>query len=160
MTDANDDASRTIQGPFRAPRTNAGTSASRHDARYAEPHLDDCWALEVLTSAVHTLTAEPGHPAADLLVQDLQTLARTCRRRARAVQALVPHDEAAWCADPLLVRAKLLADKAEDVAVWARKVVLGGDLAVLDRWLTLQRRLVPGIGGGPGGRAPAARFAG
>jgi hypothetical protein len=138
MIEANDAADRSSRGPCTTAWIAAGASIYANGC--AEPDLDEGRTLELLTAAVRALKAAPGHPASDRLVQELQILARACRRRARAAQALVPHAQVSRFAGPLLARAERLADKAEDVAVWARTLVLGGDPGVLDHWLAMQRR--------------------
>ena len=117
-----------------------------------EQDLDECRTLATLVSAVQALANTPGHPSADQLVQTLQELARACRRRLQAARADVrPGIEGsgrnAWD-PPSLARAEALADRAEQVARWAREQVLGGNPGELDQWLARLR---------PAGSSPAAR---
>lgn len=105
--------------------------------------LDECEALTTLTSAVQALGHTPQHPSADRLVHTLQQLARACRRRVLVARAETrPAGDgaelAAWD-PPALARAEQLADRAEQVAQWARERVLGGDPGLLDQWLARQR---------------------
>jgi hypothetical protein len=125
-----------------------------------ETDLDECRALKTLTSAVQVLTNTPHHPAADTLVADLQALARACRRRARAIGAKAPAGPAGETANCPKERAELLADKAEQVAQWARMRVLGGDSDVLDRWLARQRQTALQAGREPGLAPAPARHTG
>ena len=164
MKSANQDPApahaRPERAPGAAPAAHAARAAAAVDLGRAHDDLDECAALKTLTSAVQVLETGPQQPAADRLVQSLQTLAQAFRRRARAVHAQGPSTRAGESAERQRARAELLAQKAEDVAQWARTRALGGDPGLLDQWLATHRSVPQDSGRRPGGATGAARPAG